>query len=138
MEEKDSLFTTEDVAIIFGNLREIHTFQEQFLDQLEIAFRHGKNSKLFPVRELREFQGNKIRKVAETFQKNAKQFQIYSDYCNNHPDAVNRLKQLCGESVHETNGDQSQGAKYKRFLEMCRLKQVNIRLASFFQHFHRI
>ena len=51
MEEKDSLFTTEDVAIIFGNLREIHTFQEQFLEQLEIAFRHGKNSNLFLVRE---------------------------------------------------------------------------------------
>ena len=42
MEEKGSLFTTEDVAVIFGNLREIHTFQEQFLEQLEIAFRHGK------------------------------------------------------------------------------------------------
>jgi len=107
MEEKGSLFTTEDVAVIFGNLREIHTFQEQFLEQLEIAFRHG----------------NKIRKVAETFQKNAKQFQIYSDYCNNHPDAVNRLKELCGESISETESDQSQGAKYKRFLEMCRLKQ---------------
>ena len=42
MEEKGSLFTTEDVAVIFGNLREIHNFQEQFLEQLEIAFRHGK------------------------------------------------------------------------------------------------
>ena len=132
MEEKGSLFTTEDDAIIFGNLREIHSFQEQFLDQLETAFRHGKKSNLISVRYLHEFSGNKIRKVAETFQKNAKQFQIYSDYCNNHPDAVNRLKQLCGESIHETNSDQSQGAKYKRFLEMCRLKQVNIRSVSLF------
>ena len=49
MEEKGSLFTTEDVGLIFGNLREIHTFQEQFLEQLETAFRHGKNFVLFLV-----------------------------------------------------------------------------------------
>ena len=49
MEEKGSLFTTEDVAVIFGNLREIHNFQEQFLEQLEIAFRHGKQFCVSPL-----------------------------------------------------------------------------------------
>ena len=56
MEEKGSLFTTEDVGLIFGNLREIHTFQEQFLEQLETAFRHGKkNFILFLVLETMNF-----------------------------------------------------------------------------------
>ena len=40
-EERKDLFTTEDVKLIFGNLKELFQFQDNFLRQLESAYTEG-------------------------------------------------------------------------------------------------
>ena len=40
-EERKDLFTTEDIKLIFGNLKQLFQFQDKFLTQLESAYTKG-------------------------------------------------------------------------------------------------
>ncbi|XP_060603155.1 uncharacterized protein LOC132756174 isoform X3 [Ruditapes philippinarum] len=103
--KRTEMFPEERIALIFGNLEKIYSFAQKFVSQLEMCI------DVCPH----------LSEIGQCFLDNERGFEIYSDYCNNHPSACEELDELCKDS------------KYKHFFEACRLLQelVEIPLEGF-------
>ncbi|KAL4635903.1 hypothetical protein GN956_G13623 [Arapaima gigas] len=104
--KRTDMFTEEQLHTIFGNIEEIYRFQKKFLKGLE-----KKYNKEQPH----------LSEIGSCFLENQMDFQIYSEYCNNHPNACVQLSKLMKIN------------KYLFFFEACRLlqKMIDISLDGF-------
>ncbi|XP_074633352.1 uncharacterized protein LOC141892102 [Acropora palmata] len=104
--KRTDMFTEESIAKIFSNIEQIYEFHLEILMQFEDCFVEDDPC---------------ASEIGSVFLNNKRGFEIYSEYCNNHPHAMEELKTLC-----ESN-------KYKQFFEACRLLQdmINISLDGF-------
>ncbi|XP_061614247.1 rho guanine nucleotide exchange factor 4 isoform X3 [Phyllopteryx taeniolatus] len=104
--KRTDMFTEEQLHTIFGNVEEIYKFQRKFLKILE-----KKYNKEQPHQS----------EIGCCFLEHQVHFQIYSEYCNNHPNACIQLSLLMKVS------------KYVLFFEACRLlqKMIDISLDGF-------
>ncbi|XP_077410799.1 rho guanine nucleotide exchange factor 4 isoform X2 [Vanacampus margaritifer] len=104
--KRTDMFTEEHLRTIFGNVEEIYKFQRKFLKNLE-----KKYNKEQPH----------LSEIGCCFLEHQMHFQIYSEYCNNHPNACIQLSLLTKVS------------KYVFFFEACRLlqKMIDISLDGF-------
>ncbi|XP_052219346.1 uncharacterized protein LOC127836694 isoform X3 [Dreissena polymorpha] len=103
--KRTEMFPEARIQLIFGNIETIYKFALKFVGQLETCI------DVCPH----------LSEIGQCFLDNERGFEIYSDYCNNHPSACEELKELCRDS------------KYKHFFEACRLLQelVEIPLEGF-------
>uniref|UniRef100_A0A8C4QD42 Rho guanine nucleotide exchange factor 4 n=1 Tax=Eptatretus burgeri TaxID=7764 RepID=A0A8C4QD42_EPTBU len=108
-QNRPDMFSTEQLATIFSNIEEIYHFQQGFLEELEAGY---------------DVQHSHLSLFGSCFLNNCDRFKIYSEYCNNHPDA-------CAEVSHL-----SKNKSYGLFLEQCRLRQdmISINLNGFLLH----
>nr|BAA36290.1 PEM-2 [Ciona savignyi] len=103
---RSDMFSDEILNTLFGNIEDIYLFQREFAAELEASLdnvsTHATN-------------------IGNVFLKHKDGFCIYSEYCNNHPQAVAELAQLL------TN------KKFMHFFEACRLLQrmIDIPLDGF-------
>ncbi|XP_053083482.1 uncharacterized protein arhgef4 isoform X2 [Pangasianodon hypophthalmus] len=104
--KRTDMFTEEQLRTIFGNIDELYRFQKKFLKALE-----KKYNKEQPH----------LSEIGSCFLENQTDFQIYSEYCNNHPNACVQLSKLMKMK------------KYVFFFEACRLlqKMIDISLDGF-------
>ncbi|XP_046733046.1 uncharacterized protein arhgef4 [Silurus meridionalis] len=104
--KRTDMFTEEQLRTIFSNIDELYRFQKKFLKALE-----KKYNKEQPH----------LSEIGSCFLENQTDFQIYSDYCNNHPNACVQLSKLMKMK------------KYVFFFEACRLlqKMIDISLDGF-------
>lgn len=104
--QRTDMFTEESIAKIFSNIEQIYEFHLEILTQFEDCF----------VEE-----DPCASEIGSVFLNNKQGFEIYSEYCNNHPHAMAELKTL------------SESNKYKQFFEACRLLQdmISISLDGF-------
>ncbi|XP_048460083.1 rho guanine nucleotide exchange factor 4-like [Rhincodon typus] len=93
-QKKPDMFSQERLYTIFANIDNIYKFQKKFLKCLERAY----NS-----------QQPYLTAFGFCFLNYAQDFLIYSDYCNNHPNAVSEVSKLL--KIQE----------YALFFETCRL-----------------
>lgn len=93
--KRPDMFPEEKTTTIFGNLEDIYIFSKKFLKSLEVSLKD----------ELH------LSEIGHCFIEHKKGFEIYSDYCNNHPHACDQLKELC------------KNKRYRHFFEGCRLLQ---------------
>ncbi|XP_019359251.1 PREDICTED: rho guanine nucleotide exchange factor 4 isoform X1 [Gavialis gangeticus] len=100
------MFTEEQLKTIFGNIEDIYRCQKKFVKALEKKF-----NKEYPH----------LSEVGSCFLEHQTEFQIYSEYCNNHPNACLELSRLAKVN------------KYVYFFEACRLlqKMIDISLDGF-------
>ncbi|XP_014037226.2 rho guanine nucleotide exchange factor 4 isoform X1 [Salmo salar] len=100
------MFTEEQLLCIFGNIEDIYRFQKRFLKGLEKRFNKEQPH---------------LSEIGSCFLEHQTDFQIYSEYCNNHPNACVQLSRRM-----KTN-------KYVFFFEACRLlqKMIDISLDGF-------
>ncbi|XP_036801608.1 uncharacterized protein LOC110489553 isoform X2 [Oncorhynchus mykiss] len=100
------MFTEEQLLCIFGNIEDIYRFQKKFLKGLEKRFNQEQPH---------------LSEIGSCFLEHQTDFQIYSEYCNNHPNACVQLSRRM-----KTN-------KYVFFFEACRLlqKMIDISLDGF-------
>ncbi|XP_039620281.1 rho guanine nucleotide exchange factor 4-like [Polypterus senegalus] len=105
-QKRMDMFTDEQLNIIFGNIEEIYRFQKKFLKGLEKKFNKDQ-----PY----------LSEIGSCFLEHQTDFQIYSEYCNNHPNACVELSKLIKIK------------KYVFFFEACRLlqKMIDISLDGF-------
>ncbi|XP_063114845.1 rho guanine nucleotide exchange factor 4 isoform X3 [Cavia porcellus] len=103
---RSDMFSEEQLRTIFGNIEDIYRRQKVFARALERSF----NSEHPHLSEL-----------GACFLEHQADFQIYSEYCNNHPNACVELSRLTKLS------------KYMYFFEACRLlqKMIDISLDGF-------
>lgn len=104
--KRPDMFNDERVSSIFGNMEALYQFQSNFLKELEMCI------------DLKDPHKSCI---GAAFIRNREKFEIYSEYCNNHPLAVSSLQELY------------QDQKYIHFFEACRLLQemIDISLDGF-------
>ncbi|XP_005991256.3 uncharacterized protein ARHGEF4 isoform X2 [Latimeria chalumnae] len=104
--KRTDMFTEEQLRTIFGNIEDIYRFQKKFLKALEKKF-----SKEHPH----------LSEIGSCFLEHQTDFQIYSEYCNNHPNACLELSNLTKVN------------RYMYFFEACRLlqKMIDISLDGF-------
>ncbi|XP_077592016.1 rho guanine nucleotide exchange factor 4 isoform X1 [Stigmatopora nigra] len=104
--KRTDMFNEEQLHTIFGNVEEIYKFQRKFLKILE-----KKYNKEQPH----------LSEIGCCFLEHQIHFQIYSEYCNNHPNACIQLSLLMKIS------------KFVFFFEACRLlqKMIDISLDGF-------
>ncbi|XP_012932015.2 rho guanine nucleotide exchange factor 4 isoform X3 [Heterocephalus glaber] len=104
--KRADMFSEEQLRTIFGNIEDIYCCQKAFVKALEQKF----NSERPHLSEL-----------GACFLEHQGDFQIYSEYCNNHPNACVELSRLTKLS------------KYVYFFEACRLlqKMIDISLDGF-------
>ncbi|XP_072234225.1 uncharacterized protein arhgef4 isoform X2 [Leuresthes tenuis] len=104
--KRTDMFTEEQLRTIFGNIEEIYRFQRKFLKGLEKKFNKEKPH---------------LSEIGCCFLEHQTDFQIYSEYCNNHPNACVQLSKLMKIN------------KYVFFFEACRLlqKMIDISLDGF-------
>ncbi|KAM9440025.1 uncharacterized protein arhgef4 isoform 3-T3 [Clarias gariepinus] len=104
--KRTDMFTEEQLRTIFGNIDELYRFQKKFLKALE-----KKYNKEHPH----------LSEIGSCFLENQTDFQIYSEYCNNHPNACVQISRLMKMK------------KYVFFFEACRLlqKMIDISLDGF-------
>ncbi|XP_061098303.1 uncharacterized protein LOC133128635 isoform X2 [Conger conger] len=104
--KRTDMFTEEQLRTIFGNIEEIYRFQKKFLKVLEKKFNKEQPH---------------TSEIGSCFLEHQTDFQIYSEYCNNHPNAC---LQLC--KLMKVN-------RYVVFFEACRLlqKMIDISLDGF-------
>ncbi|XP_028586481.2 LOW QUALITY PROTEIN: rho guanine nucleotide exchange factor 4 [Podarcis muralis] len=104
--KRADMFTEEQLKTIFGNIEDIYKCQKKFVKALEKKF-----NKDYPH----------LSEVGCCFLEYQNEFQIYSEYCNNHPNACMELSRLTKVS------------KYVYFFEACRLlqKMIDISLDGF-------
>ncbi|XP_036410727.1 rho guanine nucleotide exchange factor 4-like isoform X1 [Megalops cyprinoides] len=104
--KRTDMFTEEQLRTIFGNIEDIYRFQKKFLKALEKKFNKEQPH---------------VSEIGSCFLEHQTDFQIYSEYCNNHPNAC---LQLC--KLTKLN-------KYVLFFEACRLlqKMIDISLDGF-------
>ncbi|XP_035386533.1 uncharacterized protein LOC113573753 isoform X3 [Electrophorus electricus] len=100
------MFTEEQLCTIFGNIEDIYSFQKKFLKCLEKRFNKDEPH---------------LSEIGSCFLEHQTDFQIYSEYCNNHPNACVQLSKLIKLN------------KYVFFFEACRLlqKMIDISLDGF-------
>ncbi|XP_064615813.1 LOW QUALITY PROTEIN: uncharacterized protein LOC135479839 [Liolophura sinensis] len=96
-----AMFSENRIRILFGNLEDIYNVSKQFVTDLEKSYNSG-------LPHLTE--------VGQCFLNSKKDFEIYSDYCNNHPDACKELQELY------------RNKRYRHFFEACRLLQEMIQI----------
>ncbi|XP_077147211.1 rho guanine nucleotide exchange factor 4 isoform X1 [Ranitomeya variabilis] len=104
--KRADMFTEEQLWTIFGNIEDIYKFQKKFLKTLE-------------KRIIKD--APHLSEIGSCFLQFQNDFQIYSEYCNNHPNACTELSKL------------SKVKKYGYFFETCRLvqKMIDISLDGF-------
>ncbi|XP_065132149.1 uncharacterized protein arhgef4 isoform X4 [Paramisgurnus dabryanus] len=104
--KRTDMFTEEQLRTIFGNIDDLYRFQKKFLKALEKKF-----NKDHPH----------LSEIGSCFLEHQTNFQIYSEYCNNHPNAYVQLSKLMKIK------------KYVFFFEACRLlqKMIDISLDGF-------
>ncbi|XP_065604005.1 rho guanine nucleotide exchange factor 4 [Cyrtonyx montezumae] len=104
--KRADMFTEEQLKTIFGNIEDIYRCQKKFVKALEKKF-----NKDHPH----------LSEVGSCFLEYQTEFQIYSEYCNNHPNACTELSRLTKVN------------KYVYFFEACRLlqKMIDISLDGF-------
>ncbi|XP_036023134.1 rho guanine nucleotide exchange factor 4 isoform X3 [Onychomys torridus] len=104
--KREDMFSEEQLRTIFGNIEDIYRCQKAFVKALEQRF----NTERPHLSEL-----------GACFLEHQADFQIYSEYCNNHPNACVELSRLTKLS------------KYVYFFEACRLLQrmIDISLDGF-------
>ncbi|XP_074478118.1 uncharacterized protein arhgef4 isoform X2 [Sebastes fasciatus] len=104
--KRTDMFTEEQLRTIFGNIEDIYRFQRKFLKGLEKKFNKEQPH---------------LSEIGCCFLEHQTDFQIYSEYCNNHPNACVQLSK-----VMKVN-------KYVFFFEACRLlqKMIDISLDGF-------
>ncbi|XP_022522336.2 rho guanine nucleotide exchange factor 4 isoform X3 [Astyanax mexicanus] len=100
------MFTEEQLCTIFGNIEDIYRFQKKLLKCLEKKFNKDEPH---------------LSEIGSCFLEHQTDFQIYSEYCNNHPNACVQLSKLMKLN------------KYVFFFEACRLlqKMIDISLDGF-------
>ncbi|XP_020658732.3 rho guanine nucleotide exchange factor 4 isoform X1 [Pogona vitticeps] len=104
--KRADMFTEEQLRTIFGNIEDIYKCQKKFVKALEKKF-----NKDYPH----------LSEIGTCFLEYQNEFQIYSEYCNNHPNACMELSRLTKVN------------KYVYFFEACRLlqKMIDISLDGF-------
>uniref|UniRef100_A0A3B4ARX6 Uncharacterized protein n=1 Tax=Periophthalmus magnuspinnatus TaxID=409849 RepID=A0A3B4ARX6_9GOBI len=100
--KRTDMFSEEQLRTIFGNIEEIYRFQRRFLKALEKRFNKEQPH---------------ASEVGACFLQHQTEFQIYSEYCNNHPNACAQLSRLVKLN------------KYVFFFEACRLLQRMIHIS---------
>ncbi|XP_060009111.1 LOW QUALITY PROTEIN: uncharacterized protein LOC132522444 [Lagenorhynchus albirostris] len=100
------MFSEEQLRTIFGNIEDIYRCQKAFVKALEQKFNRERPH---------------LSELGACFLEHQADFQIYSEYCNNHPNACVELSRLAKLS------------KYVYFFEACRLlqKMIDISLDGF-------
>ncbi|GFS54750.1 hypothetical protein TNIN_484321 [Trichonephila inaurata madagascariensis] len=103
---RPDMFSKERIETVFGNIKEIYSFQSQFLKELEDCL---------------DKDSPHLSQIGNCFLNHKEEFKIYSQYCNNHPLAVSELQELYCDS------------QYIHFFEACRLLQemIDISLDGF-------
>ena len=123
--KRPDMFSEDSIATIFGNMEELYHFHTRFLTELEEDIEFDQPHKscigecfIKNVTSLAPFV--KFFILIDMFLQKS-QFEIYSEYCNNHPSAVSELQQLY------------ENQKYVHFFEACRLLQemIDISLDGF-------
>ncbi|XP_045597762.1 spermatogenesis-associated protein 13 isoform X2 [Procambarus clarkii] len=104
--KRPDMFSDERISTIFGNMEALYQFQSNFLRELELCI---------------DWQDPHKSCIGAAFIRNREKFEIYSEYCNNHPAAMSSLQELY------------QHQKYIHFFEACRLLQemIDISLDGF-------
>ncbi|XP_043847927.1 rho guanine nucleotide exchange factor 4 isoform X1 [Dromiciops gliroides] len=104
--KRADMFTEEQLKTIFGNIEEIYKCQKRFVKALEKKFNR---------------EHPHLSELGSCFLEYQNDFQIYSEYCNNHPNACVELSKLAKVN------------KYVYFFEACRLlqKMIDISLDGF-------
>ncbi|XP_068136811.1 LOW QUALITY PROTEIN: uncharacterized protein [Hyperolius riggenbachi] len=104
--KRADMFTEEQLWTIFGNIEDIYKFQKKFLKTLEKRINKD---------------APHMSEIGSCFLQYQTDFQIYSEYCNNHPNACMELSKLCKVK------------RYGYFFETCRLvqKMIDISLDGF-------
>ncbi|XP_069752664.1 LOW QUALITY PROTEIN: uncharacterized protein [Narcine bancroftii] len=104
--KRTDMFTEEQLRIIFGNIEDIYKFQKKLVKGLEKKFNKDEPH---------------LSEIGSCFLEFQTDFQIYSEYCNNHPNAYAELSKLMKIN------------KYVYFFEACRLlqKMIDISLDGF-------
>ncbi|XP_078266868.1 uncharacterized protein LOC144599625 isoform X4 [Rhinoraja longicauda] len=104
--KRTDMFAEEQLRTIFGNIEDIYRFQKRFLKDLEKKFNKDEPH---------------LSEIGSCFLEFQADFQIYSEYCNNHPNAYAELSKLMKIN------------KYVYFFEACRLlqKMIDISLDGF-------
>ncbi|XP_054442655.1 rho guanine nucleotide exchange factor 4 isoform X1 [Pteronotus mesoamericanus] len=104
--KRADMFSEEQLRTIFGNIEDIYRCHAAFVKALEQRFNR---------------EHPHLSELGACFLEHQAHFQIYSDYCNNHPDACAELSRLARLS------------KYTYFFEACRLLQrmIDISLDGF-------
>ncbi|XP_056417745.1 spermatogenesis-associated protein 13 isoform X2 [Hyla sarda] len=96
------MFTEAQLKTIFGNIEEVYKFQKTFYKNLEKQYNKEEPH---------------LSEIGGCFLENHDGFSIYSEYCNNHPNACLELSNLMKHS------------RYRHFFEACRLLQQMIDIA---------
>ncbi|XP_078513229.1 spermatogenesis-associated protein 13 isoform X3 [Lissotriton helveticus] len=96
------MFTEAQLNTIFGNIEDIYKFQRKFLKDLEKQYNKEEPH---------------LSEIGTCFLQHQEGFDIYSEYCNNHPGACVELSKLMKQG------------KYRHFFEACRLLQQMIDIA---------
>ncbi|XP_067394975.1 LOW QUALITY PROTEIN: uncharacterized protein [Emydura macquarii macquarii] len=104
--KRADMFTEEQLKTIFGNIEDIYKCQKKFVKALEKKFNTDHPH---------------LSEIGSCFLEYQTEFQIYSEYCNNHPNACVELSRLTKVN------------KYVYFFEACRLlqKMIDISLDGF-------
>ncbi|XP_057361433.1 rho guanine nucleotide exchange factor 4 isoform X6 [Manis pentadactyla] len=104
--KRADMFSDEQLRTIFGNIEDIYRCQKAFAQALEQRFNRARPH---------------LSELGACFLEHQAGFQIYSEYCNNHPSACVELSRLAKLS------------KYVYFFEACRLlqKMIDISLDGF-------
>ncbi|XP_040282129.1 spermatogenesis-associated protein 13 isoform X3 [Bufo bufo] len=97
-----SMFTEAQLKTIFGNIEDVYKFQKTFYKNLEKQYNK---------------EDPHLSEIGACFLENQDGFSIYSEYCNNHPNACLELSNLMKHS------------RYRHFFEACRLLQQMIDIA---------
>ncbi|XP_066237188.1 LOW QUALITY PROTEIN: rho guanine nucleotide exchange factor 4 [Saccopteryx leptura] len=104
--KRADMFSEEQLRTIFGNIEDIYRCHKAFVKALEQKFNRERPH---------------LSELGVCFLEHQANFQIYSEYCNNHPHACVELSRL------------SKLSKYMYFFEACRLlqKMIDISLDGF-------
>ncbi|XP_053564477.1 spermatogenesis-associated protein 13 isoform X1 [Bombina bombina] len=97
-----SMFTDAQLNTIFGNIEDIYKFQKKFLIDLEKQYNKDQPH---------------LSEIGGSFLAHQDGFSIYSEYCNNHPNACLEMSNLMKQG------------KYRHFFEACRLLNQMIDIA---------
>ncbi|XP_070173942.1 serine-rich adhesin for platelets-like isoform X2 [Littorina saxatilis] len=94
--KRPEMFPVEKVTVIFSNIEEIYNFAVKLLGHLQSAVNKDQP-------HLTEF--------GQCFLSKTQEFEIYSEYCNNHPAACEELREMYRVK------------RFRHFFEACRLLQ---------------